>query len=277
MGLYELMRTRTNKNSNNLLLANLLNDKDEVTISLKEEFPTLLNRLIDFKFSVSDDSKVHEAFCLYAFLISCFKLGLLGDNITISKTESPDFVIKNCDGKLDIGLEHTCATIGCYQIARKEYSEGCLLELCQYSPFKHLSNKQADIGIIQPGDKPKGKGWKGNEAEEEWTETMIQTINRKVATLNKSHFQQKQVNHLIVEDATPVDFVIDKKTAFEMLRDRYTKAVCSKSTPFHKIHILSNDILLYDFFGKVHEIDIHKAQLKEFTDIKSAQSNPLSP
>ncbi|HNX77439.1 MAG TPA: hypothetical protein PLM07_09670 [Candidatus Rifleibacterium sp.] len=254
-------------------------ETNKVNLCLETEIPSLVKQLLGLKFSGSENNDVHERFCLYVFLIGCFKSRFLAGNLTIAKQESPDFVITSADGKLEIGLEHTRATVESYQIARREYlkrKDGCVLELFHYSPFKPLSNKGAGVGISQPGAKLKGKGWKGNEAELEWAETMIQAINKKVETLNKSHFQQKHENHLIVEDDTPVDFVKENKTAFELLRNRYSKDVCTKYAMFHKIHILSNCILLYDFFGEAHEIDIHKAHLQNLTNIEPAQSNLLA-
>jgi len=261
------MKTKTNIGISNVLLAALLKNKDEAIVSLEEEFSALVERLINFKFSASDDSKIHEAFCLHVFLVACYNRGLLNGNLKICKQESPDFVITSIDGAIKIGLEHTCATHAQYKIAKAQLSKrpvGSLLELSRYSPFKPLKNKNADIGIIKPGAKLKDKGWKGNEPELEWSEIIFQAIVSKIETLNKSHFQQNLENHLIIEDDSPVDFVKDDKTAFKILRDRYSSANYSKITEFHKIHIFSRCILLYDFFGEYLEIDMHKAQLGNY-------------
>ncbi len=261
------MKAKANRGSNNSLLTALLKNKDETIISLEEESSALVKRLINFKLSTSDGSKIHEAFCLHIFLVACCNRGLLNGHLKICKQESPDFVITSIDGTIEIGLEHTCATLEQYKIAKAQFSKlpvGSLLELSRYSPFKPLKNNNADIGIIKPGAKLKDKGWKGNEPELEWSEIIFQAIVSKIETLNKSHFQQKLENHLIIEDDSPVDFVKDDKTAFKILRDRYSSANYNEITEFHKIHIFSRCILLYDFFGECLEIDMHKAQLKKY-------------
>jgi len=154
----------------------------------------------------------------------------------------------------EIGIEHTRATVESYKIAEselKKYPKGSKIELSHYSPYRKLPKKKSGIGIIAPGDKLKGEGWHGDQAEQQWAETVLNSIKSKVRLLNEGHFRRKEENQLIIEDDSPDYFMIHEiDEAIDILKKKYNQTVFSEKSAFDKIHIFSNRTLIYDIFGE---------------------------
>ena len=213
----------------------------------------VVDHLKDFNFQGNDKSKIHEFFCIYIFLLGSFKLEKLHLPIKITSEESPDFTITDKNPNKEIGIEHTKATLESFKIAEselKKHPEGSLIELCYYSPFVKIPKKQSDIGIVHPKSQLKGNGWNGDQVEYEWAETMLNAIKRKVALLNKPHFEVKTTNVLFIEDDSPVDFVKHEDDAIKILKQKYNQTTFSEKYLFNNVHIFSNCTLIYDVFGE---------------------------
>jgi len=225
----------------------------EIILNQPRDLKEVIEHLKGFKPQEGDKSKIREQFCLYRFLIGCFEISKLPFPMKIISTESPDFIFIEANKNKEIGIEHTRATLESLKIAEsevKKHPKGSIIELCHYSPFEKLPKKKSDIGIIAPGDKLKGKGWDGDQAEREWAKIILNSIERKVHLLNEGHFERKEENQLIIEDYSPVNFMKRENEAIDMLKKKYNQTVFSEKSTFDKIHIFSNCTLIYDIFGE---------------------------
>jgi len=231
----------------------------EIMFNQPRDLKEVIEHLKGFKPQESDKSKIREEFCLYIFLIGCFKISKLPFPIKIISTESPDFILIETNKNKEIGIEHTRATLESYRIAvseLKKYPKGSKIEPCHYSPFTKIPKKKSDIGIIAPGDKLNGKGWNGDQAEQEWAETILNSIKSKARLLNESHFRRKEENQLIIEDDTPAYFMIHEDEAIDILKKKYSQTVFSEKSTFDKIHIFSNRTLIYDIFVECVKVNL---------------------
>ncbi|GAG21316.1 unnamed protein product, partial [marine sediment metagenome] len=149
----------------------------------------------------------------------------------------------------------------------KKHPKGSIIELCHYSPFEKLPKKKSDIGIIAPGDKLKGKGWDGDQAEREWAKIILNSIERKVHLLNEGHFERKEENQLIIEDNSPVDFMKREDEAIDILKKKYNQTVFSEKSTFDKIHIFSNCTLIYDIFGENLKVKCAEGRIATFIQL----------
>ncbi len=223
-----------------------------------------------FRFQEGDKSRIHEEFCLYIFLVGCFKISKLPFPIKIISTESPDFIFIETNKNKEIGIEHTRATQESYKIdvsELKKYPKKSVIELCHYSPFEKLPKKKSDIGIIAPGYTLKGKGWNGDQADQEWAETILNSIKSKVRLLNKGHFRRKEENQLIIEDDSPAFFGIREDEAIAILKKKYSRTVFSEKSTFDKIHIFSNSTLIYDIFGEYLKVKFPEERIAKFIQL----------
>jgi len=226
----------------------------EIMFNQPRDLKEVIEHLKGFRPQKGDKSKIREEFFLYKFLIGCSKISKLPFPMKIISTESPDFILIETNKNKEIGTEHTRATQEPYKIAvseLKKYPKGSKIEPCHYSRYRKLPKNKSDSGIIAPGDKLKGKGWNGDQAEQEWTETILDSIKSKVRSLNESHFRRKEENQLIIEDDSPAYFGIeDENEAIDILKKKYSQTVFSEKWTFDKIHIFSNRTLIYDIFGE---------------------------
>ena len=236
----------------------------EIILNQPRDLKEVIEHLKGFKFQEGDKSKIHEEFCLYIFLVGCFKISKLPFPIKVISNESPDFVLIETNKNKEIGIEHTRATLESYKIAESElrkHPKGSKIELSHYSPFGKLLKKESDSGIIAPGDKLKAKGWDGDQAEREWAEIILNSIERKVHLLNEGHFKRKEENQLIIEDDSPVDFMKHENEAIGILKKRYNQTIFSEKPTFGKIHIFSNCTLIHDIFGECLKVNLQKKEL----------------
>lgn len=236
----------------------------EITFNQNTDIKEVVEHLKAFTFKESDSAKTHENFCIYIFLVGCFKASKLPLPIKVISRESPDFTLVKTDENKEIGIEHTRATLESYKIAEselKKHPEGSAIELCYYSPYTKIPKKKSDIGIVAPGGRLKGDGWTGNQVEYEWAETILNSIKNKVQLLNEDHFERKNENHLFIEDDSPVDFVKHEKEAIEILNSKYKQTQFLKKYRFDKVHIFSQCILIYDAFGECVKINLRKKDL----------------
>ncbi len=236
----------------------------EIILNQPRDLKEVIEHLKGFKFQEGDKSKIHEEFCLYIFLVGCFKISKLPFPIKVISNESPDFIFIEINKNKEIGIEHTRGTLESYKIAEselKKHPENSLIELCYYSPFTKLPKKKSDIGIIVPGDRVKAEGWYGDQVEQEWAEIILDSIKNKVHLLNEAHFERKEENQLIIEDDSPVDFVKRENQAIDILKRKYNQTIFAEKTTFDKIHIFSNCTLIYDIFRECLRVDLHKKEL----------------
>ena len=225
-----------------------------------------INEIREYLFNLilkDDDTNSHEIFSLSLFIMALFKLNKINFPVEIEKRQSPDFFYR--DNSVEIGIEHTRATIGQYKIALKELKKkpiGSTLELSFYSPFKKLSNKNSDIGIRVPSEDLNGIGWYGDLAEIEWSEIFSRIIKSKTMLLNTVNFQKYKLNDLIIEDETPVDFIINLEKGIKFLNNLISEFYQGNDfLHFDRIHIFSVNNFIFDVLNKKIIINLRKRNL----------------
>lgn len=244
--------------------------RKEIILNQPRDLKEVIEHLKGFEFQEGDKSKIHEELCLYIFLVGCLKISKLPFPIKVISNESPDFILIETNKNKEIGIEHTRATLESLKIAEaevKKHPKGSIIELCHYSSFEKLPKKKSDIGIIAPGDKLKGKGWDGDQAEREWAKIILNSIERKVHLLNEGHFERKEENQLIIEDNSPVDFIKREDEAIDILKKKYNQTVFSEKSTFDKIHIFSNCTLIYDIFGENLKVKCAEERIATFIQL----------
>lgn len=236
----------------------------ELEFNHASDLRMVIDHLRGFTFPEHSGSKIHEFFCLYIYLVGSFKLNKLSYPIRITSRESPDFSIICGKQNNEIGLEHTKATLESFKIAEfeaKKCPKGGFIELCYYSPFVKIPKKQSNVGIVPFRDSLEGKGWEGNQVENEWAEVILNAIKNKVELLNQPHFEVKKENNLFIEDDSPVSFVKREDDAIQILKQMHNQTNFSGKTIFAKVHIFSNCTLVYDVFGECIKVGLSKKEL----------------
>jgi len=236
----------------------------EIKFNEAKDLKNIVDHLKGLTFSENATSKTHEFFCLYIFLVGSYKINRLPFPVKVVSRESPDFTIIYENINQEIGLEHTKATLESFKMAEaelKNYPEGSMIELCHYSPFVKIPKKQSDIGIIPPKGPLKGKGWHGDQVQQEWAETVLNAIKSKTELFNEPHFEVKQRNALFIEDDSPVDFVKHEDTAIKTLKQKYNQTIFLGKYLFDNVHVFSNCNLIYDIFGECIKIGLRKKEL----------------
>lgn len=235
--------------------------ENKIILNNPNDLNRIKNYLVNFKLE-KDSTAVHESLSIAIYLISLSKISTLSFPITITKRESPDFLYS--DSNINIGIEHSISTIEQYKIALKELSKmpvGSNLELSFYSPFNRVKNKNSSIGIRQPNEKLIGLGYHGDSAEREWAEIISTSISKKTKLLNKEFFRKYDYNELIIEDESPVDFILEFDEAISLLKKQYQ--VLEKSIIYYdKIHIFTCNTFIYDVFESRRFIDVRKRSIK---------------
>ncbi len=248
----------------------MLSNNKSITITTDSDLINILQFVKKGSANIANkDTKIHEYFSLYIFLIATYKRSLLNLPITVSKSESPDFMleIRNNDR---IGLEHTTATIEQYKVALsefKKYPKGSIIEPSMYSPRNKLPKKSSNIGIIKPGEDLIGYGYDGDIIEQDWSITMLNAISRKITKLNKEHFVKYKNNELIIQDHSPGKLLNDIQKSIKILKKRFIQKKINPQYQFDKIHIFSNSNFIYDIFGKIEIIDISRNEIKRMLEV----------
>lgn len=231
----------------------------------KNDLDEIFSFLRNFSYRKSDDKDAHETLGILLYIISLYKMSRLKYPLTIKKHESPDFLV-SYDGKREaVGIEHSQATLEQYKIAEKEFRkrpEGSMMEPLFYSPFRKVPKTDVNIGIRSPGRELKGVGSAGYNIEIEWTEVIKRSIRNKVQLLSQKHFQKFSKNELIIEDQSPTKIAVEYDVAFDMLASIKAEITReSGKSSFDKIHILTCNTFIYDFFNENIAIDVSKKKL----------------
>ncbi len=245
----------------------LTKTKPTLEILGKSDLDNIFSYLRDFSYRKCDNKDAHETLCILLYIISLYKLSRLKYPLTIEKHESPDFLVFYDSDTEAVGIEHSQATLGQYKIAEKEFRkrpDGSIMEPLFYSPFRKLSKTDIDIGIRNPDEELKGAGSAGHNIEIEWIEVIRRSISNKIDLLNQEHFRTFPENELIIEDQSPTKIAVEYDVAFDMLtnlKDELAKD--SYQVRFDKIHILTCNTFIYDFFNENIAVDVSKKNINK--------------
>lgn len=140
-----------------------------------------------------------------------------------------------------IALEHTDASTEDYQRAMTELAKapvGTLLEMG--------TNR-----LVEAGEKLIGDGWAGNAVEREWADIILNSMQKKIGTLNQPQFKIADRYELLIYDNTHLSAMLHVKDALLLLNqavfEKFQGACFAKN--FYLISVIHNDRLLYDVFG----------------------------
>lgn len=236
----------------------------------KKQFESLSNSndiskigeyLSGFSFGTSPKKEDIETFCCLIYVYFLVKEKLLDLPIKVLWDDRPDFSLSFHE--ISVGLEVTTATTSslqhAYAVANKEFPPGSLIEMSEY--WSNTTSKEiVKKGIRKPGERFQGCGWGDYGQEKQWIECVKRSIANKTELLNKPYFKKYSINDLVIFDDTPtvcphLDYAIPKLQEF---RDQI-KMLGSKR--FDKIHVITDNHLLYDLFNNLRTIDISKSKI----------------
>lgn len=239
--------------------------KPTLRIFGKNNLNDIFSFLRDFSYRKCDNKDAHETLCILLYIISLHKISRLKYPLTIEKHESPDFLVFYNGDTEAVGIEHSQATLGQFKIAEKEFRkrpDGSIMEPLFYSPFRELSKTDINIGIRSPDEELKGAGSAGHNIEIEWIEVIRRSISNKIKLLNQEHFRTFPENELIIEDQSPTKIAVEYDVAFDMLANLKNElGKESYKLSFDKIHVLTCNTFVYDFFNENIAIDVSKKNL----------------
>ncbi|MHC4648406.1 MAG: hypothetical protein ACYTBJ_23345 [Planctomycetota bacterium] len=231
-----------------------------------------LNQIVEHvknsTFDKDNSTIAHECLSLYLFLIAAFKIEQLRLPIEISKDESPDFRLSQINQGPYLGLEHTRATEPKYKMDESEfgeYPEGSVMELPYYGS-QVPPPKKSRVALKKPGEPLTSDGYGDDGREKQWTNMVLDAIKRKTQHLNADKFTKHARNELLVEDDGPADVSFRFDNAIKILKTTYVQVKMDGPLRFDKVHIYSDDRLVYDVFGQKREIPVSKSEVAGHVD-----------
>jgi len=177
-----------------------------------------------------------ERYCIVRDLKALTQSSLLRFPFKVVKWESPDFLLHLPDGTVT-GVEITEA--GTEQVQR------AWTQLERSPPGSFMEGGE----IRLPGEELRGRGWAGNEPEQELTRLVLAALADKTEKLNRGHYASADRYELLIYDnsglPTDLDTLVPilKPALADWLRQNQTERA------FGSISVLRDSGLLYDCTG----------------------------
>ena len=238
------------------------NITDKIEINEKVELDSIEKFILENNLSENRTSRHHEIYTLYLFIIAMYKQAKLNYPCQITKRESPDFLIEM--GNELIGLEHTIATLESFQIAKTEwekYPKDSLVELSHYLINNEPSKKKADIGIKLSKYELTGAPIYGEKDVKEWVAIVFSQTVKKNSQFKEKNYEIYPSNELIIEVQSPHKISKKHRFATTLLRDTISNTNLIDNLYFDKIHVFSQNDIIYDLMGSSEIIHLRKNNL----------------
>jgi hypothetical protein len=178
-----------------------------------------------------------ERYCIVRYLTALARALLLKFPLKVTKWDPLDFLLVQPDGTVT-GLEITEA--GTEQIQR------ATTQLEKSPPGSFMEGGE----IRLPGEKLQGRGWAGNEPEQELTLLILAALADKTEKLNRGHYTRADRYELLIYDNSHLPMIdldvlvpILKPALIDWLRQNQTERA------FASISVLRDSGLLYDCAG----------------------------
>jgi hypothetical protein len=178
-----------------------------------------------------------ERHCIVPYLTALARSSLLKFPLRVKKWESPDFLLHLPDGTVT-GIEIT--------EAGTERVQAAMTRLEKSPPGSFLEGSE----IRLPGEELRGRGYFGNEPEQELIRLILEALAKKTGTLNRDHYEPADRHELLIYDNSGLP-MIDlgalapslKATLTDWLRQNPAERA------FASISVLRDSELLYDCAG----------------------------
>ena len=238
----------------------LLSENSKNMLIKKEtDLESIKKFILDNNLTENRTSVHHEIYTLYLFIIALYKKTKLKYPCRIIKRESPDFLIKM--GEDSIGLEHTIATLESFQIALTEwekYPNDSVIEPSHYLIDKVPSKKNSDIGIKLSKEELSGAPILGERDFKEWVAIVFAQLVKKNNHFKDKNYEKFQINELIIEVQSPHKISKKHRIATTLLEETVSKLKLINKLHFDKIHIFSQNDIIYDLMGTSEIIHLRK-------------------
>ena len=238
------------------------NITDKILIKEQAELDSIEKFILDNNLSENRTSRHHEIYTLYLFIIAKQKQAKLNYPCQITKRESPDFLIEM--GNELIGLEHTIATLESFQIAKTDwerYPIDSAIEISHNLINNEPSKKIADIGIKLSNDELTGAPIYGEKDVKEWLAIIFTQLVKKNIHFKDKNYEIFPSNELIIEVQSPHKISKKHRFATAFLRDTISKTNRITKLHYDKIHIFSQNDIVYDLMGSSEIIHLRKNNL----------------
>jgi len=235
---------------------------NKLTIAEKNDLDSIKKFILENNLSENRTSRHHEIYTLCLFVIAMHKQAKLNYPCHITKRESPDFSIQM--GKESIGLEHTIATLESFQIAETEwekYPKNSVIELSHYLIDNEPYKKNSDIGIKLSTDKLTGDPIFGEKDVKEWVAIVISQLVKKNTHFKDKNYEIFPSNELIIETQIPHKISKKHRIATTLLKETISKTNRISKLHFDKIHIFSQNDIIYDLMGSCEIVQLRKNNL----------------
>jgi hypothetical protein len=176
-----------------------------------------------------------ERYCIVRYLTAVAPTSLLKFPFKVVKWESPDFLLHLPDGTVT-GVEIT-------EVGSKEVQRATT-QLEKSPPGSFMEGGE----IRLPGEKLRGRGWAGNEPEQELTRLILAALADKTEKLNR-HYRQADRYELLIYDNSGLPTDLD--TLVPILKPALADWLSRNQTEraFGFISVLRDSGLLYDCAG----------------------------
>jgi hypothetical protein len=248
-----------------------LNNPQDLTQCIKYVMCTKLWRVTG--------AKEHEHYSLCLYLLALYKTGRLLFPITIEilgHMDPPDFIISFPPDQLTIGLEHTRATPGSYQVAKKEAFNNRSIKWLE-SSFYVLQNKlpinRAFSGLRKKNEPFIGPPTYGNHHIGNWVDLVFEAIVSKNSKYGNPKHTEHQTWDLLIEVITPNLIGNGHTEGVKRLNEKVNDKFPNNTLVFRKVHIISQDRVIIDVFGHALITLLPKDEVKK---IRNEIRNRLS-
>lgn len=179
-----------------------------------------------------------ERYCIFHYLRTLQRSGLVRFPFQITKSESPDFRIEM--GPEIFGLEHA-------EAGNEQFQQAATL-LEQAPPGSYLEGHR----IVRPGMVSKDQGYIGDEPERLWTVEVLAAIKKKAQLLPK--YEELADYQLLLYDSTEVlDVtgwsVTELPERLAAAIQEWREAEPEGERRFSRISVLRDRVLMYDVTG----------------------------
>jgi hypothetical protein len=179
-----------------------------------------------------------ERYCIVRYLTPLAQASLLRFPLQAVKGESPDFLLRLPDATVT-GVEIT--EVGSEKVQR------ATTRLERSPPGSFMEGGE----IRLPGEMLRGRGWVGNEPEQELTRLIVEAVAGKKEALNRGHYAAADRYELLIYDNSHLPMIdVDvlgpllKSALADWLRQNQTERA------FASVSLLRDSGLLYDCAGE---------------------------
>lgn len=169
-----------------------------------------------------------------------FPITLEGTDSSGVGYERPDFRISAGETRIGVEITEARHRDQAWAMDLSSAVNGACVELCHFRPNNKIDRKAGlKPHVVLPGKRLVGRGWNGFEAESEWCEYMIQSIQDKHTKLTEGGYHRFDEDWLLISDRTPVSMFIPSHLDLvcPILHERLMASCFKGGGGFHQIYV----------------------------------------